>query len=261
MFSLRSLLPAVGLVAALGCDEPPKPAPLPNASAAAAPAPEPEPAAEAKPAAKKPRKSRADCPKSGDVTLEPSELLAQVRLKLQKPTGTITRADLGKLRSLNLASVKLDELDPCLFALTPNLKELFLGQGEIDDLSPIAELEKLESLRASINPIRDLAPLAKMKKLDRLDLGRTQVQSLTPLAELTSLTELALDDAPVSDLSPLANLKKLERLSLQRTRVKDLTPLKGLESLRFLYLQETPAADDTSALAPLRAKGLKIFEL
>jgi internalin A len=248
-----------------GCDEqkadspkassPASAAALPTAPAVATPTATAT-AAEVKPA--KPKKKLEDCPKSGAVQFDEEGVAAEVRRKLQKTSGDVSRAELKKLRSLNLSQTSLDQLDVCVFSHMTGLKELFLGQGRVDDLSPLASATQLESLRASMNPIRDVAPLAQLTKLDRLDLGRTQVADLKPLAKLTALTELQLDDAPVEDVAPLATMTKLERLSLQRTRVKDLGPLKGLKNLKFLYLAGTSAADDPLQFAPLKATGAKV---
>ena len=191
---------------------------------------------------------------AGDAALE-----AQVRLKTAKPTGDVSVADLGKVKSLNLSQTKVNELDPCIFPHFTNLKELFLGAGKLDDLSPIAGLKNIESLRASLNRVVDLSPLAKLMKMDRLDLGHTMATDLTPLGNLVAMTELELDDSPVVDLKPLANCTKLERLSIQRTNVKDLSPLKPLTSLKFLYTSGAPI-DDASVLSPLTSRGLKIVD-
>ncbi len=242
----------------LGCEEETKTAPSPATSAAPAPAvtEAPLPKVEKKPARK--LKTKDDCGKT--LSFDDEKVEAALRLKLQKPDGDISATDLGRLTSLNLSQSETHQLDPCIFPHTKNLKELFLGPGDVEDLSLLADLKKLETLRASINKVSDLKPLAELTKLDRLDLGRTQVRDVSPLANLTNLTELALDDTPVSDVTALAKLEKLERLSLQRTRVKDVSPLKGLKNLKFLYIQDS-AVQDTSALAPLRANGLKIFEI
>ncbi|MEZ4221223.1 MAG: leucine-rich repeat domain-containing protein [Polyangiaceae bacterium] len=244
---------------ALACDDEKQPAPTkPSATATAVAA---APFASAAPVAKKPArklKTKGDC--GAKLSFDDAQVEAAVRLKLQKPQGEISYAELGKLTSLNLSQTETHQLDPCIFPHTKNLKELFLGPGDVSDLSMLADLTKLETLRASINKVEDLKPLAKLTKLDRLDLGRTQVRDVAPLAGLTQLTELALDDTPVSDVSPLGKLENLERLSLQRTRVKDVSALKGLKKLKFLYIQDTPV-EDTSALAPLRANGLKIVEI
>jgi internalin A len=255
----RVLLPCALAYLVAGCDDAPteKPA-TPTATAtlsavatASAPAPE-------KP--KKPKKTAEDCPKDKSVNVEDEAIDAEIRRKAEKPTGDLTTADLGKLRSLNLSQVRLEQLDPCLFPHMTNLRELFLGPGEYDDLSVLSDLTKLESLRASISKVKDLKPLEGMTKMDRLDLGRTQVEDLSPLTSMTALTELMLDDSQVEDVSPLVKLEKLERLSIQRTKVKNVQPLQKLENLKFLYVNGSPAQDELVALGQIRKNGTKVFD-
>ena len=245
------------------CEEPkPEQKPAEETAAAKAPPPTipttpPAPSAEP-PKAPKAKKQLADCPK-GAVVFEQKAVEDEVRRKVQKPTGDVTTADLKKLKSFNLSQVKgIEQLDVCIFAHTTNLKELFLGEGSFDDLSPIAGATQLESLRASINQVSDLKPLAKMKKLDRLDLGRSQVKDLAPLADLTAITELSLDGTQVEDISPLAKLTQLETLSLKGTKVKDLSPLDGLKKLKSVDGRDTPADEDPMNFAKLRGRGVKI---
>ncbi len=260
-------LPLLGALSAAllflgGCEEPPQPTPTrPSATPAAlpsvAPSSEPEPAKKVK---LKPRKKAEDCPKGPIVKFDDPKVEEAVRFKLQKPNGDITKAELIKIRSLNLSQMQVDELDICLLPHMKDLRELFLGRGELNDLSPIAGLTKIQSLRASMNRVRDLSPLAGMTNMDRLDLGLTQVADLKPLSGMTKLTELQLDDTPVEDVSPLAKLTKLERLSLQRTRVKDFSPLLPLESLKFLYVKGSPGEFDAmSQLGKLTQDGLRIL--
>jgi internalin A len=265
MSILRSSISVLGVVFLLAaCDDPPKPdaaasaAAAPSAAPAPTPAPTPTPQAE-KPPPPKVTKKLEDCPKGPNVEFDQKEIEAEIRKKLQKPDGAITAADLKKVKSLNLSSVKLAGLDVCVFSQLTGLKDLFLGPGDYDDLSPIAGAKDLESLAASRNQVKDLTPLAKMTKLDRLDLGRSQVSDLKPIAELTNLTELALDDCPVEDISPLVKMTKLEKLSIQRTKVKDASPLKALKKLKFLYVNGTPADEDGMTLAPVRGNGTKVF--
>jgi internalin A len=185
---------------------------------------------------------------------------AAVRKKLKQPTGPVTLADLGRLKSLDLSQITVDDLDICLFPRMVALEELFLGKGELDDLSPIAGATRLMSLRASMNRVRDLKPLAGMTRMDRLDLGLTQVADLTPLSAMTDLTELQLDDTPVDDVTPLGKLQKLQRLSLQRTRVKSFAPLSGCKGLKFLYVAGSPGEFDAqSQLGKLAQDGLRII--
>jgi internalin A len=253
----------------VACDEKPSSqAAAPSATAAATPAPEapkpelsapapaPTPAAEAAP---RPKKKLEECAKGPNVEFEQKEIEAEIRKKLPKPDGPITIADLAKLRSLNLSQVKLADLDPCVFSRMKALKELFLGPGTYDDLSPISVATQLESLRASISQVKDLKPLEKLTLLDRLDLGRTQITDIKPLASLTKLSELQLDDTAVEDVTPLEKLTLLTTLSLKRTKVKDVSALKNLKKLKFLYTGGSPLDADPMSVAPVRANGTKVI--
>jgi internalin A len=263
-----SWLGAFGCVALLGvcgCDEPKaesaskaseaKPPEIPSA-AAPTPAPEPEPA----PKAKAPKKTLADCAPGTKVQLDNAEFEGAVRVKAQKPDGELTTADLKKLRSLNLSRVTVTELDVCLFRHMTELRELFIGPGEIDDLSSIATSTKLEALGVSGNPITDLSPLAKMTKMDRLDVAHTRVSDLSVLAGMTAMTELNVDDTQVADLTPLAKLVQLERLSVKKTKVSDVSMLGEHKKLKVVYVGESPLADESSKTAVLSRNGAKIID-
>ncbi len=97
------------------------------------------------------------------------------------------------------------------------------------------------------SPVVDLAPLAKLSRLEHLDLNGTSKTDFTTLGNLKQLTILRLNDTQIDDLAPLASLTHLEDISLARTRVTDLAPLAKLPALKFLNLSGTPVTD----LAPL----------
>ena len=249
--------------AALGCDDPPKaessPAPsgVSGASAApaapAAPAPEPaKPAEPEKPVEKKP----VVCTPGPKPSFSDPALEKEVRRKAGKAEGELSLADVRKVRSVDLtrSGADIESLDPCAFPLLTGLHQLYIGRGNVTDLTPIKGLTQLEGLRVSMNPLSDIGPLAAMLHMDRLDLGRTQVRDLTPLKKMTKMTELMLDDTPVEDLAPLAGLTSLERLSIKRTRVSDLSPLKALRKLKFLYVGGSPVESAGGLARP----GLKI---
>ncbi|HEY3820953.1 MAG TPA: leucine-rich repeat domain-containing protein [Polyangiaceae bacterium] len=209
------------------------------------------------------KKSAADCkphPASidfgGDAALE-----AEVRKKLGKDGGAITPADLAQIKSINLATAKVHQIDPCIFPMFTSLKDLFLGPGEYDDLTPIQKLTTLESLRLSYSQVKDLHAIEGLKAMDRLDISHTLVgdDQLKSVGSLVNVTELMLDEDSVSDLSPLANLKKLEKLSLKKTGVKSLAPLSQLKTLKIVYIADTPISDITP-VQPLIAHGMKLIQ-
>lgn len=253
-------------VALVACDEPKTDTAKPGASASAKPAVSAVPTATASAsataaasAAPAPVKRDFKCEPGDKITFNMPALEAEVRRKVGKEAdkGPITKADLAKVKSINLTQAQVDFLDPCVFPFLTNVKDVFLGQGDLDDLKPLENLTQLLSLRAAINKVRDAKPLSRMTKLDRLDLSRSQIEDLTPISTMADLTELALDDTPVSDLTPLAKCTKLERISIKNTRVANLQPLVGLRKLKSLAISGSPITD-TNVLAPLRSSGLKI---
>ena len=52
-------------------------------------------------------------------------------------------------------------------------------------------MTQVEGLRASMNRVAVITPLAGMLQMDRLDLGRTQVKDLTPLKRMTTADDIA----------------------------------------------------------------------
>jgi len=247
------------IVTLLGCDEkkPDAAAPKPSATPAAAIAPTPAPTPSAAEPAPPPKKKDVVCPKDATITISDPKFEAEVRVQAQKPDGPLTKADLGKVRTLKLQEAKIDELDPCLFPLFTSVKGLYLPPGKIDDLSPLKTLTTIESLRVAATKITDLTPISGLAKLDRLDIGRTGVKDLTPIANLTNMTELQIDETEVTDLTPLSKLTKLEMLQMKRTRVSDLSPLKGLKNLKNLHIGGSAAAGQAVGLG---IPGLKVHE-
>ena len=255
----------IALVFLAGCDDPKPSAPTTTPSTkpgatqtVAAPVEAPKPLATASPAEAPVAKRKAVvCSKESTITFADPKFEAAVRVQAQKPEGALTRADLGKVKTLKLTELKIDELDPCLFPLFTAVKGLYLPPGKIEDLSPLKTLTTLESIRVAATQIKDLTPLSGLAKLDRLDIGRTPVKDLTPLASLANLTELQIDETEVTDLSPLSKLKKLEMIQMKRTRIADLSPLKGMTTLKNLHIAGSSVSGQAVVLG---IPGLKVHD-
>lgn len=253
---------ALALVVLAGCKEPPAPEKTEpaTATAPAAASSAPDAQADAGAAVRADAKTKPDikCDNSPTATFHMPGLEADVRKKLaKKPDQPILMKELAGIKSINVSTSHVDYLDPCIFPKLTGMKDLFLGEGDIDDLSLLSSHAELVSLRASITKVKDLSPLSNLTKLDRLDLGRTPVRDLEPLSSLVNLTELELDGTDIDTVKPLASLVKLERLSIKNTRVGDVSPLAGLTKLKSLSVGGSPVSD-FHALAGLVARGLKI---
>jgi len=257
------------LLCVIACDEPKteQPKPVAEAAAPSVPAAVPSASATSAPApsasATFKKKSLADCkPHPATVDFGDDRALEnEVRRKAGKDAGSLTPSDLAQIKSINLASAPTHQVDPCIFPLFTSLKDLFLGPGEFDDLTPIQKLTNLEALRASLSQVSDLHAIEGLKRLDRLDLSHTLVTdtSLKSVGSLVNVTELTLDEDNISDLTPIANLKKLERLSIKKTQVKSLAPISELRTLKFLYIADTPVSD-ISPVSPLIKNGMKLVQ-
>ncbi len=94
-----------------------------------------------------------------------------------------------------------------------DLVALDLGHNAIDDLSWLEPLQKLQVLILADNSIRDITPLASLKRLKYVELFmNTKLQDVTPLAALPELLDVNLCITHTKDLSPLMACKKLERI-------------------------------------------------
>ena len=185
----------------------------------------------------------------------------------KSPGATITKAELATLDRPFISDYDIVDLTGLEFAtnltslflydgsirdLAPlaglaQLTELGLSSNQIVDLTPLAGLTNLTSLSLDFNDITDLAPLAGLAQLTGLGLSSNQIVDLTPLAGLTNLTSLSLDFNDITDLAPLAGLAQLTRLDLNDNFIRDLAPLAGLAQLTGLGLSSNQIVD----LAPL----------
>jgi len=187
---------------------------------------------------------------AGDDALE-----KEVRLKLNKPQGMIAPTELANVKSINLTKYgPVNDLNPCVMPKFTQIHDVFLGQGDLEDLSPLSELSTMVSLRATDNKVKNVDALKKLVHMDRLDLSHTQISDLGPLAVMTELTELEIDQTNVTDLKPLEKLTKLEKVTLANTAVKDVSPLKNSHNLRVLDISGTQITD----YSMLTGKGLKV---
>jgi Leucine-rich repeat (LRR) protein len=173
-------------------------------------------------------------------------------IELPPALGRLVRNALGLLSDAPIsrdAAEELKILDASFEKLTPQdiaalgtllgLEYLDLTGTNLSDTSPIARLRKLQKLDLRHTPISDISALARLKGLKQLDLSGTKVSEISPLASLTDLHTLNLRHTQIRDLSPLAGLTALKLLDLSGNRIADLAPLAQLTDLRILDLSGT----------------------
>ncbi len=167
------------------------------------------------------------------------------------PTSTVSFCDeklaigvttLSCYRGPHPSPTAAEAMDLRPLAQLTRLGSLDLVSGEIEfiftlriaDLAPLAGLTKLRRLQLGHTTVTDIRAVAKMTRMEVLSFPASRVRDLHPLVGMTRLRDLDLSGTDVVDLSPLAKLAALERLDLIRTKVRDLSPLLGLPKLVWL---------------------------
>jgi len=131
-----------------------------------------------------------------------------------------------------------------------------LAHTGITDLAPLRS-HPLEHLTVSDTRVADLSPLAAMRTLQTLRLSRLLRADLTPVWGLTEVEDLVLSFTAVHDLAPLRAFHKLRRLDLWGTRFDSFEPLTGLplEQLTANY-SVVPDLSPLARIATLRQVSL-----
>jgi len=148
---------------------------------------------------------------------------------------------LGKLWSLDLGDAGLGDGGCAQIAdVFPRLRHLYLpGNQWVDQIDALADL-----------PLE----LLQLKECYRLT-------DIAPLARLRDLEDLDLNGVPFTDLGPLAGLDQLGSLSIGGCGADvSLTPLRGLHALRSLSLLDAADGVDLGPLAGLRDLNIRLYE-
>ncbi len=142
----------------------------------------------------------------------------------------------------NLVGLKvLDLTGSGIFDLTPigdlnQLESLVLSQNTMVDLAPISKLKKLKSFVIRGSKVKELNALSGLGELRRVIVENSRVEDIMPLRDLRKVGEVSIAANPIKDLSPLASLGELTKLNASRTLVEDLSPLTSLQYLVELRL-------------------------
>jgi len=111
-------------------------------------------------------------------------------------------------------------------AAKPKLVAPVRGEAEIQYLLPVTKREG--KMIVTTIKIKNVAPIANLKKMWSLYLGGNQVTDIKPLAGLKDLDTINLSGNGLSDISALAGLQPSKFLFLQGNQIADLGVLVGM---------------------------------
>lgn len=118
----------------------------------------------------------------------------------------------------------------------PRLRELYLYDNNLVDLSSIGKLPALDTLLLSGNRLTNVTGLRHLVSLRRLSLVNNHLSDVRGLVELVNLEYLHLTENRLGDLRALRKLTALRELHLEYNHLTDLRPLADLRNLRVLGL-------------------------
>ena len=109
----------------------------------------------------------------------------------------------------------------------------------IRSLAPLARMRDIQKVNCSNTMIDDLGPLRNLIGIESLDCSGTAVTSLTPMQYSISLVSLDIHSTMIADISPVANLRKLEKFNLSGTPADSLDILSDMRNLSDIRFSNT----------------------
>ncbi|WP_207160584.1 leucine-rich repeat domain-containing protein [Rhodospirillum rubrum] len=167
---------------------------------------------------------------------------AEIRIAAWRPDGALDLAIDGLERIPD--SIKgLTELTALRLTYWDKASGSLISARLVTNLTPLAGLKSLQSIDLGRAPVTDLTPLADLKSLQSINLIGTKVTDLAPLAGLENLQSINLSETQITELAPLAGLENLQSINFWSTSITDLAPLAGLKSLQSINFWRTPITD------------------
>ena len=147
------------------------------------------------------------------------------------------------LMLIDLEDNQIADLTP--IAELKRLQSVTLANNKIKDIKPLENLTAMQLLDLSGNEVSDLAALKKMSNLRTLYVAENQLKSLEPIAGLSKIWSLDASKNQLTDLGPVGKLGWLTMLDIVGNQVESLEPLTTLRELDMLLMSRNKVADLT----------------
>lgn len=150
-------------------------------------------------------------------------------------------AEVTALVELNLTDNQITDMTP--LAHMANLKTLKMGENQVAGLPELSEMKVLESLYLYDNQIVDMTPVTQLSHLSLLGIGGNNIVDIPPLDNMLGLQELYISGNQIVDIDALNNQHQIKRLGLGNNQIVDIEVLGHLTGLVYLGLSDNPLSD------------------
>lgn len=166
-------------------------------------------------------------------------------------------ACLGNVSSVEANNCGIDKLTGIPVV---SLKELYVSNNNLENLSGLSEAKMLEILDVSHNYLTNAEELSSLTALVQLDMRGNGLTNIAGLKNLLNLKELYLGQNGIvdKDLDYLAGMLKLEKLDLSDNLIFGLDWRKDLSILKEVNVSNT--ALDKQDVRVLEETGLKVID-
>lgn len=148
----------------------------------------------------------------------------------------------GNIRTLYLYDINLKVLDE-LLPLANNLLNLGLVQCNLRTLQGLKSFEQLESLKLSLNPLREstYSHLTNLEKLKKLDVSATNLKDTYFVGSLTNLEMLFVGNTNrLCEVKGIESLNSLYYLDASYSEIDSIKKVDANQNLRSLNLTGNP---------------------
>lgn len=161
----------------------------------------------------------------------PTEKIAQtIASKLGKKTSdTIVQGDIDSIKSLYLSAIGLDNTEELERVYFSRLESLTLSDNELESLNSLS-MPALTYLDVSGNRLKSVNALAKLEKIENVNLTNNVLLSLPDLNQLNNLQTLDLSHNNLQVI-PMIKSSKLRFLDISGNAVTWVADLKECTSL------------------------------
>jgi len=171
---------------------------------------------------------------------------------------------LDDLENLDISNTLIDDIFPLRNLI--RLQSLNCSGTAVTLLDPLLYSTEMRKLNCSKTAISSIRSLENMRMLESLDISDTRINSLQPVKKLKHLRDIRFENTLVQDMEPLADLTELELLDCSGSPVNSLETLRYLTKIKRLYIENTVIDDlkpleNLSLLKMLYADGSRISSL
>ena len=193
-----------------------------------------------------------------------NDKIKYLEIPVEKDGQQVINVPDKKLETLIKKYTNIKEHEPILYKDISSVYEL--NEKQINNLSGLEHAYNLRQMRFSDGEIKDVSPLANLTQVQVLELPNQAIEDISPLEHLGKNVrqviyqhQINLNNNNIKDLSPLKTWNNLHFLKVNNNPLEDISFLLQLNHLQNIEIKEVDLnKDDQYTLRDLVRKGVRV---